>query len=307
MKIGIIDLGSNTIRLVVYTWDGHQLLVTSNVKRQTQSARYIENGIMNKIGVETIVEHLKELMMIARTKDVQDLRIFATASIRNIQNSVAVKTQIEVAVQHKIDLLDGHQESIYGFEGLKRTLQLPIEGISVDVGGGSTEIIHFKHDKVLDSISIPMGSLNMYINHVKDVLPSSGELMLMKIEIDSLLEQIDWLKNIKVEKMYGIGGSARAIMRLHQAKYDIQSSIYDMQMSKTIFTNYFEEAQKNPKALADIIVNHVPERLTTILPGALILLQIMKMVHAETFILSVSGVREGYFYNRILSETKEVE
>ncbi len=305
MRIGIIDLGSNTIRLVVYTWDGQKLEKTTNIKKQTRSAKYIEDGRMSKIGVETIVEHLKELMMIARTKDVVELHIFATASIRNIQNSDSVKIQIEEAIQHKIDVLDAKQESIYGFEGLKRNIELPLEGVSVDVGGASTEITYFKHDKAVHTISIPMGSLNMYINHVQEIMPSNGEMMLMRIEIQNILNQIEWLDNVKVETMFGIGGSARALMRVHQAKYDIQQSIFDMQMSADIVKAFMDSASTDPKALAQLIVNHIPERLTTLVPGSMILFEIMKKIHAESFRLSSYGVREGYFYERILEDVSK--
>lgn len=305
MRIGIIDLGSNTIRLVIYNWNGSKLELSTNIKRKAQSAKYIEDGFMSKVGVEVIVDHLKELLMIARTKDVLDVHIFATASIRNIQNSESVKMQIENEIQHKIDVLDASQESLYGFEGLKRTLSLPLEGVSVDVGGGSTEITHFKSDKAIHSISIPMGSLNMYINHVQDVLPTRSELMLMRIEIQNILNQVDWLENIKVNEMFGIGGSARAIMRLHQAKYDIQNSIYDMHMSNDIFESYLEEASNNPKVLAELIINTVSERLTTLIPGALILFEIMKKVGAQSYGLSSYGVREGYFYQKVLDVKKD--
>lgn len=305
MRIGIIDLGSNTIRLVIYNWNGSKLELSTNIKRKAQSAKYIEDGFMSKVGVEVIVDHLKELLMIARTKDVLDVHIFATASIRNIQNSESVKMQIENEIQHKIDVLDASQESLYGFEGLKRTLSLPLEGVSVDVGGGSTEITHFKSDKAIHSISIPMGSLNMYINHVQDVLPTRSELMLMRIEIQNILNQVDWLENIKVNEMFGIGGSARAIMRLHQAKYDIQNSIYDMHMSNDIFESYLEEASNNPKGLAELIINTVSERLTTLIPGALILFEIMKKVGAQSYGLSSYGVREGYFYQKVLDVKKD--
>lgn len=307
MRIGIIDLGSNTIRLVIYTWNGKKLEKSTNIKRQAQSAKYIEDGRMSKMGVETIVEHLKELLMIARTKDCHDIRIFATASIRNIVNSEVVKVQIEDAIQHKIDLLDGSQEGIYGFEGLKRNIHLPIEGVSVDVGGGSTEITHFKHDAIVNTISIPIGSLNSYINHVQEVLPSDGEMMLMRIEIQNMLNQITWLDKVKVPTMFGIGGSARAIVRIHQAQYDLEQSIFDLQMSQDILKSYIEDASNKPKAMGELIVNNVPERLTTLIPGLIILYEIMKKIGAESYRLSSYGVREGYFYQKILEEINQTK
>lgn len=301
MRIGIIDLGSNTIRLVVYFWNGKKLEKKHNIKRQAQSAKYIEDGTMSKVGVETIISNLKELLMIARTHDVTETRIFATASLRNIRNADAVKVQIESAINQKIDVLNGNDESLFGFEGMKRTVELPLEGVSVDVGGGSTEITHFSHGQAIHSISIPVGSLNLYLNHVQDVLPTEGELMLMRIEVQNALNQIEWLKKIHVDTLIGIGGSARAIMRLHQARYDIQASIYDMQLSQVIFNAYLVEAGSRSKELSSLIVNNIPERLTTLIPGSLILYEVMKMISAESYKLSSYGVREGYFFKRVLN------
>lgn len=302
MRIGIIDLGSNTIRLVIYFWNGVKLEKKHNIKRQAQSAKYIEDGNMSKVGVETIISNLKELLMIARTHDVSETRVFATASLRNIRNAEAVKVQIESAINQKIDVLNGNDESLYGFEGMKRTVELPLEGVSVDVGGGSTEITHFSHGKAIHTLSIPVGSLNLYLNHVQDVLPTDGELMLMRIEVQNALNQIEWLKKIHVDTLIGIGGSARAIMRLHQARYDVQVSIYDMQLSQVIFNSYLVEAGSRSKELTSLIVNNIPERLTTLIPGSLILYEVMKMISAETYKLSSYGVREGYFFKRVLNQ-----
>lgn len=302
MKIGIIDLGSNTIRLVIYRWDGSSLLKMNNVKRKGQSAKYIENGELNRTGVENIIDHLKELLVIARSMDVQEIRIFATASLRNIKNSHHVQIQIEQAIQRKIDILDGEEETLFGFEGMKRTFELPLEGISIDVGGGSTEITHFFHETAVSTISIPIGSLNLYLNHVHDVLPSQAEVSLMRIEIQHALQQVEWLSKVVVKEVVGIGGSSRAMMRLHQLKHDIQASILDIQLASNIIKDYIYEASTQPNELVQLLSQHIADRLSTLIPGMIIIDEIMTAVKAEQFKLSSDGVREGYFYKRILRE-----
>lgn len=302
MQIGIIDLGSNTIRLVIYNWNGRKLEKKKNIKRQTQSAKYISQGQMSRIGVEAIIEHVKELLMIARTFDVMDTHIFATASLRNIENSSEVKIQIENAIGQSIDVLNGEEESLFGFEGMKRTLHLPLKGISVDVGGGSTEITYFQNDRPIHSISIPIGSLNLYLSYVEDVLPTDGEMMLMRLEIHKYLNEIEWLQRIIVDELIGIGGSSRAIMRLHQNRHDLQASIYDFNISQMMIREILSEAAiKTPNIAQDIIAS-APERLTTLIPGTLILYELMKHIGAETFKLSPYGVREGYLFKRILKD-----
>jgi exopolyphosphatase / guanosine-5'-triphosphate,3'-diphosphate pyrophosphatase len=302
MKIGIIDLGSNTIRLVIYRWDGVSLLKMHNVKRKGQAAKYISDGELTKVGIENIIEHLKELLVIARSMDVQEIRIFATASLRNIKNSASVQIQIERAVQRKIDILDGDEESLFGFEGMKRTFELPLEGLSIDVGGASTEITHFYHGGAVSSISIPIGSLNLYLNHVHDVLPSPAEVSMMRIDIQQALQNIAWIQKLQIKEVIGIGGSSRAMMRLHQLKHDIQSSIFDMHLASELIKSYIGEASTQPDALIQLISEHLLERLSTVIPGMIIIDEVMSTVKAEQFRLSADGVREGYFYKRILKQ-----
>ena len=148
MRLGVIDLGSNTIRLVVYQWNGHSLDVLENVKHHTRNIKFVRHAQMSKEGLDYIVASVKELMVIARAYDVDHLHIFATASLRNIKNSDDAVSYIENEVEHVIDLLNGDEESLFGFEGMRRNVSLPLEGLSVDIGGASTEITYFKNNKV---------------------------------------------------------------------------------------------------------------------------------------------------------------
>jgi len=218
MKIGVIDLGSNTIRLVIYVWDGFKLEKIHNIKRNAQSIKFVRFGRMDNDGMDVIVQTLKELMMIAKIHETQQLRIFATASLRNIENSDETKKYIEDRVQHPIEILNGEEESLYGFEGIKRITNLPSEGLSIDIGGGSTELTFFQNATARNLISIPIGSLNLGIKYVSNILPSVAEENQMRSAIRDHLDKIEWLNNVKISDLIGIGGSVRAIMKLQQPK-----------------------------------------------------------------------------------------
>ncbi len=301
MRLGIIDLGSNTIRLVVYRWDGLRLDKLYNNKHHTQNIKFVKNAHMSKDGLDAIVLTVKELMVIARAYDVEKLNIFATASLRNIKNSEDAVAYIQNEIEHPLDLLDGNEESLYGFEGMRRTVELPMEGISVDIGGASTEITYFKNNKAIFMGSLPMGSLNLFIQHVHNVLPTESEQFLIQLDVKNQLDSLVWLKSIKVDTVIGIGGSARAIMRLHQAKYDINTSIYDMQLSYKLISDYANFIANQKDEETRLILKAIPDRLSTVIPGAIIIDEIMKLVSAENYMLSLYGVREGYLFNRILS------
>lgn len=300
MQVSVIDLGSNSIRLVIYKWNGKKLTKIQDVKRQAMSMKYIHHNQMNFEGIENIISTLKELILISKSFGTNDIRIFATAAIRNIENSEIVRKTIENEIRIKIDVLDGTEESILGFEGAKQVIDLPNEGISVDIGGGSTEITYFKDKLPVFSDSIPIGSLNMYLNFVDNVLPTKGEQFLMNLEISNHLNHIDWLSNLSIETVIGIGGSSRAIFKLYKTKNELEDSIYSYILDSETIRDFANIDKDNFNDITKLIINATPERLTTVIPGAMILNQIFKRTQAKYFILSAFGVREGYLFNRVI-------
>lgn len=301
MKLGIIDLGSNTIRLVVYQWDGEHLNTLYNVKRISKNLQFIQDATMSKQGLDAIVSIVKELLALARAYDVVDLRLFATASIRNIKNSADAKAYIEEECTFPMEVLDGEEESRLGFEGLKRKVDLPLEGLAIDIGGGSTEISYFKFGQLVHASSLPIGSLNLYLTHVHDALPSSSEEFMIRLDVMNQLDHVPWLSQIKVSEVLGMGGSARAIMRLHQARYGIDASIFDMSLSANRIHELSILTLSSKDESARLIGQALPDRFTTVIPGSIILDEIMKRAHADQYRVSSYGVREGYLYDKVLA------
>lgn len=301
MRIGVIDLGSNSIRLVVYYWDGSAITKIQDISHQAQSLLFIRDHHLSKAGIDHMVNHLKELMVMGRSFGIDELRIFATASLRGIDNALEAKAEIENQIQHPIDILQGHEESLIGFEGMRKVMTLPLEGLAIDIGGGSTEITHFKNDEPVHTVAIPIGSLSLYRDHVIDIIPNDFEQLAIRTAIRQALSEIPWLKALVVDSVIGIGGSARAVMTLHQARYDINASIFDMTLSSLMVHAYASLDKTKREALVNLMAQVIPDRFTTAIPGFLILDEVMQSVQAGVFRLSSYGVREGYLISRILN------
>jgi exopolyphosphatase / guanosine-5'-triphosphate,3'-diphosphate pyrophosphatase len=307
MRIGVIDLGSNTIRLVIYIWDGEKLEKIHNIKRYAQSIKFVHQDKMDQDGMDVIVQTVKELMMIARIHETQQLNIFATASLRNIENSHETKEYIEKQIQHPVEILDGLDESLYGFEGIKRSINLPVDGLSIDIGGGSTELTYFRNQLAIQMISIPFGSLNLSLKCVSNVLPSVFEENQIRNIIREQIDRIEWLSDLKINSVIGIGGSVRAIMKLKQAIDNQKDSIYHMQLSAKDVHNISQSFQKDTIGFPKLILQVVPDRLQTVIPGALIIDEIMSTVSAKQLSVSAFGLREGYLFTKVLDKKGSYE
>ena len=297
MKIGVIDLGSNSIRLVIYEYVDKQLNKLLNFKHQGKAVLFIKDNKMSDEGVEAIVSSLKQLVFMAKIYELDEFRIFATASLRNIDNSAETVGKIEQQIHHKLEVLSDEEESLYGFDAILRNEELPISGLTIDIGGGSMEIIYFKNRKVLYSTSIPVGSLSFATKFVDEVIPTEDEQAEMRKFIRSHYESLPWLKAIQVNTIIGIGGTSRGMFKMNK-ELDLEKSDTLKYESIATIANLGYEASKQ-------IINAVPDRLMTMLPGAIMIDELMQLVLANDFRASKMSVREGYIYNRILNNYEQ--
>lgn len=297
MKIGVIDLGSNSIRLVIYEYIDKELKKLLNLKHQGKSVLFIKDNKMSDEGVEAIVSSLKQLIFVAKVYELDEFRIFATASLRNISNSAETVAKIEKQIHHKLEVLSDEEESLFGFDAILRNEELPLSGLTIDIGGGSMEIIYFKDRKALFSTSIPVGSLSFATKFVDEVIPTEDEQAEMRKFIRNHYENLPWLKAIQVNSIMGIGGTSRGMFRMNKELDLEKNGALKYEAVATIANLGIEHSKQ--------IINAVPDRLMTMLPGAIMIDELMQLVLADEFKASKMSVREGYIYNRILDKYEQ--
>lgn len=121
---GIVDIGSNTMRLVIYKVEGGKPRVLLNKKEMAELASFIQDGMMVADGINRACYILDSFNLLAKDLGVNNLHVFATASLRNISNSQAAVSEIEDRTGLAINLLSGAQEAEYDFVGAARTIDL---------------------------------------------------------------------------------------------------------------------------------------------------------------------------------------
>lgn len=306
MKVAITDIGSNTVRCVIFNVDDQtkQLTKVFDYKKMLQILTFVKGKHLLKQGEKALINALAEYKAIADAFQVDFNYCFATASLRFLENKKQVVQNVKDQTGVNIELLTGKQEAVLGFEATAFALDLPDEGISLDVGGGSSELVHFKNGKIINATSIPIGSLSLYLKHVKDLFPNKGELNAIQQDILAELKQLTWLKNVRVSTVIGIGGSARAVTKISRALYKTakmnEGDALDVQYIQRVSLFDDKRDLKDTQQLIEAIV----DRTTTVIPGANILAVVAAYVDAKTFIISRSGIREGYLLNKIKGKSK---
>lgn len=297
MQTGIVDIGSNTIRLVLYDIHKGKYKKLISKKKMAGLAGYTVDGEMSHQGIKKLVKILSGYQKIAGLLQIQKMYYFATASLRNIQNSKEVIRQVKKELGICIELISGEEEGYLDYYAVSKELHLKT-GILMDVGGGSSELVAFKNDEILGNRSLPIGSLNLYNKYVYGILPGVEEKIEMKQVIDRYLKEYG--HPVKVKQMIGIGGSIRAVHML------VQELVSPNGREKGFYRNDLKEllymTEESEKDFIRQMLKRKPDRLHTIVPGILIIGKLMDCCGCEEILVSDVGVREGFLQKRVMEE-----
>ncbi|AXI10173.1 exopolyphosphatase [Oceanobacillus zhaokaii] len=295
----IIDIGSNTMRLVIYTKDkSGRLHEFENTKAVARLRNYLnsDNTLSDK-GIARMVNTLRSFKEVVDTYELNELVCVATATIRQAKNNQAIKEIVKKEVGWEMQILSEKEEAYYGYLAVVNSTSIS-EGITVDIGGGSTEITYFKNRRLVDSHSFPFGALTL-----KDCLTGNKSMEKKLVNLRAyLFEQfntLDWLAD-KQLPLIGIGGSARNLAQIHQSRehyplaglHQYQMNDSDIAETTSFLSSLSDEELRKVEGLSD-------DRIDTIVPAANVFLCLYQIIDAKTFVLSRKGLRDGVFYERL--------
>jgi len=295
---GIIDIGSNTIRLSVYTTENNNIKPIFHKKDVAGLAGYIDEvDNLSQKGIQKAADVLNEFKIILNNIEVKDVFVFATASLRNIKNTEDAVRIIEEQSGFNIQVLSGEEEATYDYFGA--TLKIPmIDGILIDIGGGSTELVFFRNGQIDRALSMPVGSLNLCSKFVSNLMPDKNEIKnIKKVVLDELkkIKGTNFLSDARI--ICGVGGTVRATCKLSNDIFELPSS--NRQLNVENVKKILQLYNKNKKEFLLKILQIAPDRLHTIIPGMVVLKTISKFYNCENITVSQYGVREGYLYQML--------
>jgi exopolyphosphatase / guanosine-5'-triphosphate,3'-diphosphate pyrophosphatase len=298
MLYGIIDIGSNTVKLNVYCIENHDMGVIFSEKESLGLVVYIKEGILTDDGINKLVSILKEMKSDLDYLEIENYSFFATAGLRNIENSAEVIQIIENKVKIGVDILSGEEEGKLSFFGSMHILKRD-NGILIDLGGGSVEIVLFKNRKIQETCSIPVGSLKMYNDYVSDTIPDEEESNLIKKRICFELDKIGFSNREKFLYICGVGGNLRAIKKL-LVNLNFQQNKRDL-IDIKLLEQLKKELKHNNRDTYNKISRVKPSRIHTLVPALLTLEVITSYFGCKELQISKFSVREGYLCKKVLN------
>lgn len=300
MLQAIIDIGSNTLRLVVYKIDGQRCEQVMKKKHLVGLAAFLKNGVMQQEGIERVCEVLSEYKKFLDGFGIKNVAAFTTAALRNAKNSREAVTEIVSRTGIDVRVITGEEEAEYDFIGSTHNLK-DDEGLIVDIGGASTEVVYFKERKIVLKTSLIIGSLSLQSNFVEGILPSKDEIKEMRAYARDVVESAEELTEIRHAHICGIGGTFKGGCALYNRHYgeDKKSDLLDAQKLAALVDCYALEENLDEDTLIDLFTT-CADRLHTIIPGLIIADAVAERFDAKTIVYSDSGVREGYIYKELI-------
>jgi len=291
----VIDIGSNSARMAVFKKTsrfGFYLLREEKSKVRISEGAYEHNGELQDFAIKRALNALSEFLLIAKSLKARKILCVATSAVRDAPNRSEFIKLVKKELGINIKVIDGDKEAFYGGVAAANLLYEK-NGVTIDIGGGSTEFAFIKNKKIENTISLKLGTVRL-----KELFFDKGDIEGARRYIKKELEK---LGEIFIHKnIFGIGGTIRALSKVIMKKNKYPLDILHG------FTYKFEDEKEflesilvmNNEELLKIGIK--PERLDVIRPGVLIFLEAIKYLKGKKVITSGVGVREGVFLTDLL-------
>lgn len=332
MRIAVIDTGSNTIRLAVFevcpTYQfpsvafhsvGNSPVTPStssplqkagfgeikeiiDVKNTAGLSNYVNDGVFTKSGVEKAVRVLRDHVQCAENLGCDKTYIFATAVLRNVNNSKSIVSEIESGIGRKIEVLGGEEEAKLGLNGAFCDSEVR-SGMLIDLGGGSCELTKFC-DENFESVSLDVGCVSVYSQFVTGILPTKKECEKISTFVKGKIEN-SALKLKKQASVWGIGGSVRAIAKFTREMKNLEKTPKHVRL--TDIEDMLGFLKKDENSFAHVAVKSVPDRIHSVVTGCLIIGEILKATGVAQLDICKHGLREGYLLSKLTTSGHVLE
>lgn len=290
--IAVVDIGSNSVRLVVYEGLERSPTTIFNEKVLCGLGRQVAStGQLGRESVERALSALRRFKAITNQLGVKNLRAIATAACRDAQDGPQFIAQGEKLLAVKIQVLSGEKEAALAANGIMMGFAHP-NGIAGDLGGGSLELIDVSGDALREAVTMPLGGLRL-IDLTGDRLDKALDFA------DAQIAKVPWLAQGRGRDFYAVGGTWRSIARMHMEVCDYPLRVmHGYTLSTREAIAFCEDIRRSKKISAMKGIADVARPRREVLPmGALVLERLLKQLQPACVHFSVFGIREGLLYS----------
>ena len=298
--VAVIDIGSNSVRLVVYDAAKRAPVPVFNEKVLCGLGRGLDQtGRLDAEGAKLAQSSVHRFAALTQAMGVTDINAFATAAVREATDGAAFQAAVEEDCGFPIRVISGEEEARLSALGV--TAEIPhADGVMGDLGGASLELVHFQSGENVNQATLKIGPLRRAYGLAKDGC-SGGSID----GLDDHLASVPWLQSARGGSFYAVGGAWRAWARMHMSHVDYPLSIahhYEIPVSSAL--NFAAEISTLPPDALANLPSFESSRAEAIPFANLLLRRVIELTGVTSVLFSAYGVREGLIFDRLPKKLK---
>lgn len=297
IKQAVIDIGSNSVRLVIYDGPRRAPFPICNEKSLCGLGRDMsEDGRLNPRAVESALETLARFKRLLAEHGDPPAKTVATAAVREATDGPQFVERVR-ALGLEVETIGGREEASLAAFGVA-SFEPGATGLVGDMGGGSLELVAVNNGVAGDAVSLSIGPLRL-MQH------SKGDLKAAAKEIDQALASVNWLKDRRAETLYAVGGAWRAIARINmQLRRHPLPVLHHYELSARQAIETCDLVARQSRSSLEVTPGVSSKRIDTIPFAAIVMRRLLEDARISKISVSAGGLREGVLYRALSAEER---
>jgi exopolyphosphatase / guanosine-5'-triphosphate,3'-diphosphate pyrophosphatase len=299
-RTAVIDLGSNSFRLVVYDWrPGGPWTLSDEIREPVRiSAHMGEKNLLQPDAIERAVSTAEVFASFCRASGIEDVLPVGTSAIRDAHNRDELLDLIHDRTGWEVRVLSGAEEAYYGYLAVVNSTTLS-DGFALDMGGGSIQLSLIKERRLREAESLPLGAVRVSEAFLSEDEASAKEMKKLAKHVGEQIERLGWWGGSP--RLAGIGGGIRNLAAAAQKRGGYpDSGVQGFNLTRETLAELVDELAERPAAKRGKVPGIKPDRGDVILGAALVLASAMDAGGFEAIEVTEAGLREGVFFERFL-------
>jgi len=305
-RIAVIDMGSNSWRLVVF---GYELgtswwSLTDEIREAVRVAAGMgEERTLKPEPLDRAIHTAAVFASFCEASGIEAVEPVATSAIREAENRDELLDAIRDRTGLEVRVLGKEEEARLGYIAIANSTTLD-DGFGIDLGGGSVEVVRLEGRELAEADSLPLGSVRVSEKYLPDEKASGKAQKALRAHATEVLEELGWWGD--EGRLVGIGGTIRNLAAAAGKRMDLPDlDVQGFRLTRDALGDLIEELASKPASKRGGVPGIKPDRGDVILGGALVLDAAMEVGGFDELEVSEAGLREGIFFERLLDDKPE--
>ena len=298
----MIDMGSNSFRLVVFKYEpGGWWTLIDEIREATRvSAGMGDEGVLKQEPVERALRTAAVFSSFLEASGVERVEAVATSAIRDAVNRDELLTEIHERTGLEVRVISGAEEAWYGYLAIANSTTVT-EGFGIDMGGGSVQIMRIEDRRLAEAESLRLGAVRVSEAFLPDEDATPKQMKALRKHVVRQLSEFEWWDASEGRRLVGLGGTVRNLAAAAQKRLELPDvDVQGFALTRDALDELIEELASRPASKRGSVRGIKPDRSDVILGGALVVAAAMDHGGFTEMEVTEAGLREGIFFERLL-------